>query len=443
MKKLSLQPVFYFSLLFIMLIGVQSFFLYNTVLLKKSEINSRAKELLKQATKQYGFFDNSNREESLYLIKNPKSKMETESSIKKRLKIYNDSLQGVLTDFVDTQYALSGLRLAYKKELKSIYNNVTKDTVVFDPIVVLETNPAPIQNFLFNESKWEASISSTTSEIDEQNFPIESLKKHSLSKKAESFSVSQATYFDVLNVNVIVFKELWSLFLVSFILMVLMLYLYSESYKKYKQQREQLQLLHNTIDNIAHEFKTPLATLRIATKQFRVLKTNETLDLIDRQVLRLENVLKPLNVADEVAILLQKEHLIAWLQDYKLFYPKVVWNIDFDLTAPFVLNTYEMQTIVNNLVENSLKYGGTKLDVTIVQNQKHLKISVADNGIGIAKKDQNKIFDRFYRVETHNVHNVKGLGLGLHLVQQIVLKHNGKINLVSDLNAGCKITIEI
>lgn len=440
MKKLNLHPIFYFSVLFLVLIGVQSYFLYNTVLLKEGEIKTRAKDVLKQAEKKYAFFDNSNREESLYVIKRPKHKIESEAAIRHELETYNDSLQDVLHDFAIEQYEQSGLRLAFKKELKYIYNNIEKDTIVPKPIVILETNPKPIHDFLLNESTWETSYLST---IEDEVVTYPDSKENTVKQSMQNYSIKQAAYYDVLNLKYIVFKELWSLFFVSVLLMILMLYLYFQSYKKYKEQLSQVQLLHDTIDNISHEFKTPLATLRIATKQLRIVTTTETIDIVDRQVLRLENVLKPLNPEEEIIVSLREDQLTKWFDDYKVFYPNVTWEVSITITAPFTLTAYEMQTIVSNLVENSLKYGGTKVTVNIVQTQSKLKIIVTDNGIGIDTKDQKKVFDRFYRVATQNVHNVKGLGLGLHLVKQIITNYNGTIQINSNLNKGCTITVEL
>jgi two-component system phosphate regulon sensor histidine kinase PhoR len=99
--------------------------------------------------------------------------------------------------------------------------------------------------------------------------------------------------------------------------------------------------------------------------------------------------------------------------------------------------------VVFNLLDNALKYSKETPEIKIttenVGNQ--IAVSVQDNGIGIAKEHQTQIFDRFYRVPTGNIHNVKGFGLGLSYVKKIVDSHNAKITVESALNKGTKFTI--
>lgn len=443
MKKKKTHPIVYFSLLFVVLVSIQAYFLYNTVLLKRNEIKARAKGILEKVDVDYKFLEDTNWDESLYKWYEYPDKKISEASFIKSMKFVNDSLSPTLQKFVEQQYKETGLKLAFKKELKRVYDLKAHNEIISNPLVIYQTNPKPEENYLLSESNWESTYSASKTEDVENIDPKGGIKKFVSQNSERSYNITQAMYFDVLNLNQILFKELWSLFLVSIVLMILVLWLYFQSYKKYKEQHLQVLLLHDTIDNVAHEFKTPLATLKVASKQMRIIKKDETLDLMDRQIHRLEHLLKPLDEVEPLDKKATEQQIHDFLQDYTVLYPEIHWNINIQSKGDFKMSSVEMETILGNLIENSIKYGGKLLDIKVMQLQDSLEIIVNDNGMGIAKEEQRKIFDKYYRVATNNIHNVKGLGLGLYLIQKTVQKHHGIIQMKSDLGKGCEITIEI
>ena len=99
--------------------------------------------------------------------------------------------------------------------------------------------------------------------------------------------------------------------------------------------------------------------------------------------------------------------------------------------------------VIFNLLDNAVKYSNEipEIEVATARKNGHIVVSVKDNGIGIAKEHQSQIFDRFFRVPTGNVHNVKGFGLGLSYVKKIIDSHEGEIKVESAQNKGTKFSI--
>ena len=107
-----------------------------------------------------------------------------------------------------------------------------------------------------------------------------------------------------------------------------------------------------------------------------------------------------------------------------------------ELFGDFIL----IQNAIRNLIDNALKYAKEDIDpvieVSTYNHKQHLLISVKDNGIGMTKETVSKIFDKFYRAHTGDVHNVKGFGLGLNYTRKMVEAHQGSIDVQSALNKG-------
>jgi len=199
-----------------------------------------------------------------------------------------------------------------------------------------------------------------------------------------------------------------------------------------------VEVLHTVVDNISHEFKTPIATLKIASKTLKKEYNPEIFPLIDRQISRLEDLMLQLHAEETIEgnSKIYREDWDFFVNDLAFTYPDTVFELNnFSLDVlPF--DKKLMETVIKNLCENSVKYGASKILIELKTIQNKLEITISDNGIGMEKKELNSIFEKFYRIQSNNIHNSKGLGLGLFFVKKIIENYNGKIEVSSMMNEG-------
>lgn len=121
-------------------------------------------------------------------------------------------------------------------------------------------------------------------------------------------------------------------------------------------------------------------------------------------------------------------------------------NMSLEATNSFLnIDQVHITNVIYNLIDNAVKYCETTPEINIsTKNEKEFFcITITDNGIGIKREDQKLIFDKFYRVPTGNLHNVKGFGLGLFYVKLIVEQHGGTVTLKSSVNKGTSFCIQL
>lgn len=220
----------------------------------------------------------------------------------------------------------------------------------------------------------------------------------------------------------------------------------------------------NFINNLAHEFKTPISTIGISAD---VLLEPDIAQEPDRlkgyaTIIKNENtrltgqVSKILELAkleeDELNLNLETFSVIPVIEEIAMSFNIRVEERGGKLLLEY--NTHQdqitadkvhLQNVINTLLDNALKYNDKNPEITlsIGRDDRGLFISVGDNGIGIPKEFHRKIFEKFFRVPTGNVHNVKGYGLGLNYVKMIAKAHHWHIRVDSQLNKGSIFTITI
>ena len=212
-----------------------------------------------------------------------------------------------------------------------------------------------------------------------------------------------------------------------------------------RDQKQLAEVKNDLISNITHEFKTPISTIGVAIesiKSFDVIndkeKTKNYLDISTGQLSKLNFMveklletatldseslnlnIEPLDVTNLIESIVKK-HQFATTKEIRFKNPEKEILINAD---PF-----HFDNAINNILDNAVKYGGNKINITIEQTTSEVNISILDNGTSLSAANKSKIFEKFYRVPKGNTHDVKGFGIGLYYSKKIIEKHKGKLDL--------------
>ncbi|HEY0045463.1 MAG TPA: HAMP domain-containing sensor histidine kinase [Flavobacterium sp.] len=266
-------------------------------------------------------------------------------------------------------------------------------------------------------------------------------------------------YITIYNWKHVILQRMMVIFIFSVISILTVITLFVLALSALIKQKRVSDVKTDFINNITHELKTPLTTLSVSTK---ILERNDirnddeayntVLQTIARQNTRLQDIIDQVmtNSLGHEEIELKKEKIAANLflttivNDFTVAFPDVAVSVDLKANeTELTLDKFHLTTAIVNVLENAVKYGCSNIVVKTAQANGRFTISIADDGIGIPKSKQTLLFDKFYRVEEGNLHNTKGLGLGLYYVDQIIKAHRGSINVVSDLGKGALFHITI
>lgn len=227
------------------------------------------------------------------------------------------------------------------------------------------------------------------------------------------------------------------------------------------KQKRLSEIQRDFINNMTHEFQTPISTIKIATD---VLGTDKIMTQPERlrkyvDIIKLENnrlknqveaVLTTARIGKgsiELDLQLQDVHALIW---------EVTESVRMDLGENFKLNLDATKTtiladrmhlmnIIRNLLDNAKKYSKQPPSISLntLSDENFVFIAIEDKGIGISKEHLSRIFDKFYRVPTGNLHNVKGFGLGLNYVKEMTKKHKWELDVESEPGQGTTFVIRI
>lgn len=259
-----------------------------------------------------------------------------------------------------------------------------------------------------------------------------------------------------------IFVELggWLLFSALFLLTVFVSFIYTIT--TIIKQKKLSEMKNDFINNMTHEFKTPLSTVSLASEVLLNGNSSSSVERVKKYAgviydenLRLQNqVERVLQIAqverDELnlSITLINMHELIKSSVHNLCLEncekEVAISYEFNATR-YTINgdKLHLTNVITNLVDNAIKYSGSNPEIVIATRSTNtgIEIDIKDNGVGMTPETQKQIFDKFYRLPTGNLHNVKGFGLGLYYVKSMLEAHNGSIHVKSEINKGSTFTL--
>jgi two-component system phosphate regulon sensor histidine kinase PhoR len=362
-----------------------------------------------------------------------------------------DSIQRILRPLIS--------KIQTEKEPRSFFIRLDADSLKSDSIRIH-----------YREALMKAGIDAPFKIIAIQNRPGERLEKTIARPKGLFLSdvvrVSPANHYAVsfTGIDGLLLKAITPQILFSVFVTLLTIGSFYFLYRNLRTQQRLMEIKNDFISNITHELKTPVATVSVALealKNFHALdnpqRTSEYLEIAQNELSRLtlmtDKILKTAVFEDKgIELAREKIDFDSLIQEIltslKLVFEKKKVQLTYQKTGmDFFLNggREHLSNLLYNLVDNALKYGGDGASIAIIlkEHPDNLVLSIKDDGIGIAAEYKKKIFEKFFRVPSGDIHNTKGYGLGLSYVASVVKSHDGEIEVESESGKGSCFTVTL
>jgi two-component system phosphate regulon sensor histidine kinase PhoR len=268
------------------------------------------------------------------------------------------------------------------------------------------------------------------------------------------------------DIRSLVLQSLWWPIVISIFFTLVIMTAFYVTVRTMVRQKKLAEVKNDFINNMTHEFKTPIATISLAVDALRNEKVksdpermNYFNSIIKEENLRMNRQVETILRASQLErqdfeVQFKPVHLHPIIKrvidTYSLQLESRSGNIQLHLEAPSDLLSADeshMTNLISNLVDNALKYSkdGVPPVVEIATSNESgkLVLVITDNGIGMSRDTLKRIYEKFYRAHTGNIHNVKGFGLGLSYVKSLVDAHHGTIEAESTLGKGSRFTLRL
>jgi two-component system phosphate regulon sensor histidine kinase PhoR len=263
--------------------------------------------------------------------------------------------------------------------------------------------------------------------------------------------------FDISNWQFKILSRMaWMLILAVFLILSVVA-LFFWMYRAIIKQKKIAQIKTDFANNITHELKTPLTSLNLIVKSFQneqLMQNPEMMKSLIQSMNRQNNRIQQIfdrileTTIDHQKVNLEEVEMIQFLKEFVQDYQSSSHLIKLDLDPnELILTTdsYQLGRVLQNVLQNAEKYSpeGSEILIKSYLNNSEYIMEIQDSGVGIPSSEQGRIFDKFYRITKGNLHDVKGLGLGLYLSKQIMESLKGSISVESQVDKGSTFTLRI
>lgn len=293
---------------------------------------------------------------------------------------------------------------------------------------------------------------------------------HSLIENGFSYQLSPGSFFMSSDYLILFFPNhirfvlvrLAGMLGISLLIVLILIGAFFYAFQTILHQKKLSAMKNDFINNMTHEFKTPISTVALACEALNDSDIQKSEELYKNYISIISEENKRLGIMAEKILqtaILEKKELKLKLENFDLH--EIIHDVIKTMSIQIEIRDGQINTkldaeqsriladkvhitnIITNLLDNANKYTPVKprIDVKTDNTENGVIIMICDNGLGISKDDQKKIFEKLYRIPTGNIHNVKGYGLGLSYVKFIVDKHHGSISVESEVGQGTKFRI--
>lgn len=391
-----------------------------------------------------------------FLLKGSESNTDVEIKIdhQERTEVFSTS-----KDSLNTQFSITTDIDFLSEKPDSFFKKITPDRIQFLEIFFLDTTLVKSnldKGLALAELPIRYQIQSLKDSVKKESFVDDRFLTQTATGQKYRLEISHPTSF--------ILKRMWFEFLMGLLLLVVIIATFYYILNNLKEQNRLVTIKNDLISNITHELRTPIFTVSAALEALESFnglenpeRTKEYLNISKNELNRLsilvEKVLKTslfeqdaLKINYEVfpiAPLLQTISNSLQLQlEQENAHLEILSLDDIQVRADKI----HLTNVVYNLIDNALKYKAhrsTKIRIEVLNTEKQTQISVSDNGIGIPAIYIDQIFNKFFRVPQGNQHNVKGYGLGLNYVSNIIKQHQGTVTITSEEGKGSQFCISL